>query len=388
MNKPTNPTKAASSPNACFWYPVALGLTGGIGLIFVAGVTVLNFCVAIIFLGAAIFVGRRLSRPHDVAVDHLVRSQANAISNLRKIYAQSFPIWTRQIDTSREMANAAVLSLTRLFSNTVNKLEKTLAATRNTVQNASGESNSMTGSIADSERDLRRVLEILVALHDSRDSILVEVANHADNLNEMAADIKKIAMQVRLLSFNAAIEAARAGETGRGFSVVASEMRQLATLSEETGTRMVKTLQTINSINPTQKQASRHENQLMDGEGNYINMSESIIREVLQRFEKTTTDLAQSVAIMEQESASVRSNISDALVALQFQDRVSQIQAHVTDSLNAFHAVIENDAYSDIDAETWIHEMAQEFSTHEEFGNLHDKGSTLIKHKADDLTFF
>ena len=72
------------------------------------------------------------------------------------------------------------------------------------------------------------MLEILVSLGNSRDSILLEVARHADNLNEMAADVKKIALQVRLLSFNAAIEASHSGEAGRGFAVVASEVKQLA----------------------------------------------------------------------------------------------------------------------------------------------------------------
>ncbi len=389
MNKLTDLTTPDPSPDACFWYPAALGLTGGTLLIFVAGISALSLSVAIIFVAAAVFVGQRLSRLHGVAADHQAHSQADTISNLYKICAQSFPVWTRQINTSSEMADAAVLSLTRLFSNTVSRLEKTLAATRSTVQNVSGESNGMTASIASSESDLRRVLEILVSLDKSRDSILVEVASHAGNLNEMADDVKKIAMQVRLLSFNAAIEASRSGEAGKGFSVVASEMRQLATLSEETGSKMVKTLQTINSINPAQKHVYQHENQLVDGEENFISTSEAIIRRVLERFQLTTANLAQSIAIMEQESTSVRGNISDALVALQFQDRVSQIQAHVINSLNALSVLIERGAVSAMDAETWMQEMAREFSTHEEFDNLRLKGPGLVsKRKTEDLTFF
>lgn len=387
MNKPTDLTVPHSPPNAYFWYIAALGVSGGMLLILIADISYLSVSAAIIFVVAAIFIGRHLSRLNRAAVNHQAHSQANTVSNLGKICAQSFPVLTRQIDTSRETADAAVLNLTRLFSNTVSKLEQTLAATRNTARNMSGENSDMAGSITNNESDLRSVLEILVSLGNSRDSILLEVARHADNLNEMAADVKKIALQVRLLSFNAAIEASHSGEAGRGFSVVASEMRQLATLSEETGTKMVKTLETINSINPSEKQ---HESHLLNGGENYINKSESIIRKVLERFQQTTDSLAQSIATMEQESTSVRSNISDALVALQFQDRVGQIQVHVAHSLNALLDLIKNSPDSAMDAEAWMREMAQEFSTHEEFDNLHGKKVKLSnkQHPVDEVTFF
>ncbi len=297
----------------------ALGAAGAAGVLLLApwgwaaGLTAAALLAAGLLLAVAAAAGRRRERQATGAY----------VASCGQFGAALAPVWTGQIETSRAHMESAVSSLAQRFGAIVDRLDRALHSGGDNSADALG------NVFASSERELSQLVAGLEGAAASKAEMVRQVhdlAHFIDELRQMAADVAAIAAQTNLLAINAAIEAARAGDAGRGFGVLAQEVRKLSAQSGDTGKRIAaKVLAISEAIVATRAAADGS----VESDKASLQGSRDAISGVLGRLRGITGALAESTATLKSESAGIQAEISDALVQLQFQDRVAQILSHV-----------------------------------------------------------
>lgn len=268
-----------------------------------------------------------------------INSLSNNIATLvREIRASSQTAMTLSDQLSSRSAQLSVKTEQQSASlvQTAASMEEMAASTKNNADNtrlASERANIAT-------LQARKGGELMGQVANNMQSI----TDCAQQMTEIISLIDGIAFQTNILALNAAVEAARAGDHGKGFSVVAGEVRSLAHRSAEAA-KNIKSLIEVTSHNVTQgvnvvSEAEKNMHDIVTGSGNVSRLMDEI-----------------SASTSEQEKG-----ISQITQALSELERVTQSNVSMVEELNGSSDVLRNQVI-ELQTRTRNFRLENEFQT-------------------------
>lgn len=253
----------------------------------------LTLAALIIGLFMALFVRRtirtKLTDPLLDVIENL-SVQSDSLAHTAENFSQS----------STELSQGAADQASSL-EETSSTLEEMASMTRKNADNAQQANTFMTNNaqqIGESSEAIRRMGLAMNEINDS-----------SSQISRIIKTIEEIAFQTNLLALNAAVEAARAGEAGKGFAVVADEVRNLAQRSA---------------------QASRDTASLIEGTVHRINNGTAITRNIEERFvsiDQTTSQVASMIGGITTATAEQAQGMDSLNIAIARIDRITQDNA-------------------------------------------------------------
>lgn len=319
-----------------------------IALLSLIETTLVRMAVVAIFSAAAMIYGCRtaqqtilrlteehagMEKRHRVEFEQMMEPVRNLFSQRREI----IPVLIGQLKEVTDQTEKAALDIVDRFMSIVERAQNQSAQAATAVASFAGEDGSADGGLLEiSKEALTGVVSKLgeTAAAERRtlcdiESVMVE----AGNINKTLNEIEYIADQTNLLALNAAIEAARAGEHGRGFAVVADEVRRLAdrsNIAAEEARRHIAKIETEIRAIYGRTQDSTAENDIRCA------TSGEVVDRTLMQLDGVMTNAKERLDELMKETGALAGDIGNIVVSMQFQDITRQRIEHVITPLEKF----------------------------------------------------
>ncbi len=370
--------------------PTALGLSGAIAVLVTGGLGWLPVVLAT----ALTVAGVGLNLHQRAAQAQVKQSIETYLAGQVHFSEQLVPVWQGHIESSRGQMETAVNALSDRFGGIVDKLDAAVHTANHETDSIENNGAGLVATFSKSEQALGGLIATQESAMRSMESMLEKVQGldrFIAELHEMAADVARIAQQTNLLALNAAIEAARAGELGRGFAVVAKEFRMLSTQSGETGRRIA---EKVNIISAAIVDTCNVVRESVATEDNSTDVAHATINKVLADFKGIIDAFERSSTLLKDESIGIQSEVNQALVQLQFQDRVSQILTQVNKNLDhlpiilikQLEAYAQNRVLQTMEPEELLGEMKKTYVMADQ--HVIHQGGKIEQSNSAEISFF
>lgn len=297
--------------------------------------------------------------------------------------SQVVPVWSRQMEVTRDAANEGIAQLLATF----NDMSGALGLLTDNLSSFSV--TARPGATDEAVRAQAPALELLTAASrrafEQRDAAVAALASCREELlqlQHLAKEVREIARHSRLVAFNASIEANRAGSrTEAGAQAVAGELRTLAGRMASAGEAMQRGVVKVSGI----VRVACRDGELHDTSPDELQLEiELRARDALSALLGSLGASLEGSAQVHQAGQALRDQIDNAFVNFQFGDRVSQMMSIVANDMSNFARwVAANPMATQSDAAEWLASLEASYTMEEQrshhHGNVHVERSSGVE---------
>jgi len=242
----------------------------------------------------------------------MLRDSANNIHQLTDHMEQS-------ISQQQDNTHSVVQSINEV-SGSVQVICDSTAATQQLTEQTSEHANHGRSIISDTAKAIQSISQEV----NNSAGIIDELAGYSNDIGQFVNVIKEIADQTNLLALNAAIEAARAGEQGRGFAVVADEVRTLASRTQDSTAEIQRIIALLQSGTSKSVEAM-HQGVVMAEQGvEKTSLVKSTFKEVTHNVDEIVGATLQISTAVNQQGSMVKEMAQNTESIAQGADQVMQ----------------------------------------------------------------
>ncbi len=306
----------------------------------------LSIVIALVFIALMIYIANRITRPILAIGDRLlamagqggdltqrlddgrgdelgllargfnailqkVREIIIDIQQTEQVMAESFANlheMTRQVDEcvkNQQLESDSVAAATTQMSQSIEEVSQLAIRTAQRTESAQQQISETNGRVEETSK-------VMMTLHDSNQATrekIEQLASQTQTISSVVDTISAISEQTNLLALNAAIEAARAGEQGRGFAVVADEVRSLAARTQSSTAEIKDVIERLQSQAGETVSAMAENTNLVDLGLEQTNVARDALEAVVSEIGQIT-DMNTQVATATQQQTNVISELN------------------------------------------------------------------------------